>query len=74
MRAAGAGWKEDDSVRGLTESGSIKRLLVTLHLGKVNSIAHCRLELIISKYHLKISDQHCGVIKYTQLEDRAYNL
>lgn len=30
--------------------------------------------LIISKYHLKISDQHCAVIKYTQLEYWAYNL
>lgn len=33
-----------------------------------------KLGLIISKYHLKISDQHCGVIKYTQLEYWAYNL
>lgn len=33
-----------------------------------------KLGLIISKYHLKVSDQHCGVIKYTQLEYWAYNL
>ena len=67
-------WRDDDCVMGLTTSGSIKRFPFTLLLGKVNSTANCRLELIISKYHLKISDQHCGVIKYTQLEDWVYNL
>lgn len=59
---------------GAPQAQWYKEILGTLHLGRANSTAHCRRELIISKHHLKISDQHCGVIKYTQLEDWAYNL